>query len=443
MAIPGLPLPFVHDRKTHMLTLNLASKSLARLLAVSGCALLLLQPAHAQRYAPKEEKPPEAAQTTQGPTLREIVGKPLIAAEALAKEKKFDEALAKIDEAERATERTEHENYFIQRMRATTAIGAGKETLAMNSMMAVYRMPQMPEGDKRAFAEAISRISYRQKDYKSTTEWAERAIQQGGTGDLRLLLGHSFYLLNDHAASLREVGLHVANTESAGKTPPEDQYRLMASSANKIKDDATYVAVLQKLIVAYPKPEYWKEMVYRVEAKKGLAERLVLDLYRLKLELGLLNGSAEFLDMASFVMQIGFPAEAKKVIDAAIDAGAISKDSSNDKYRKLLASINKELAEEKARAAKNTPIPNTSVAKLNNGFDLVIKGEGKRGLDLMEEGLKLPDLKRADEARLRFGIAHVFAGEKAKAAEILKSITGPDGLTDVASLWSLYARQKS
>lgn len=418
------------------------TRALAAALCAAGLTMSLDAPA--QRYGGREQeapKAPESKEQQQG--LREVVGKPLQAAEALAKEKKFEEALAKIDEAERAADRTEYENYFIHRLRATTALGAGKDAVAVKSLIAAIDMPQMPAADKGKIADAIARVSYKNKDYKTAAEFAARGLKEGAAEDLRLIQGHSLHLTEDYAGAVREVGAYLAATEKSGKKPPEDQYRLLAAAANKIKDEATYVATLEKLVASYPKRDYWSDLVFRVESKKGFSERLILDLYRLKMELGMLNATAEYLEMARHVMQIGFPAEAQKVLDAAVDSGTITKDSTNEKYRKLRATINKELAEEKARTAKNAPIPNTSVARLNNGFDLVVKGEHARGLALMDEGLKLPDLKRPEEARLRFGIAHVYAGQKDKASEIFKGISGPDGLTELARLWDMYARQKS
>jgi hypothetical protein len=415
-----------------------AAVALAAALAVSA-------PSWAQKYGGDSSKPaPEAAKQDQQQGLREEVGKPLLAAEAFVKEKKFAEALAKIDDAEKVANRTDYENYFIHRLRATTALSSGNEALAVQSLIKAYPMPQMPAADKVKIADAVTRINYKLKDYKASAAWAVIALKEGASNDLRLILGHALYLTEDYAGALREIGTFVSDSEKAGKTPPEEQYRLLASTANKLKDDAAYVAILEKLVVTYPKRDYWTDLIVRTEAKKGFSDRLILDMYRLKLELGLITSTGDFLEMANFVLnQLGYPAEAKKVIDAGIDAGALSKDSSNEKYKKLTAAINKELAEEKVRAAKNTPIPNTSVARLNNGYDLVIKGEAQRGLDMMAEGLKLPDLKRPEEARLRFGIAHVLAGQKDKASEIFRSVQGPDGLTEVARLWDFYARKKS
>ncbi|HEX4859549.1 MAG TPA: hypothetical protein VFV17_11055 [Usitatibacteraceae bacterium] len=374
--------------------------------------------------------------------LREEVGKPLIAAEEMAKAKNYEGALAKIKEAEAVANRTQFENYYIDRLRATTALSAGKDDIAVKSLIAAFDAPQMPAADKPKIGDAIARISYRLKDYKQAADWAERTLKEPGAPvDLRLIQGHSQFLLNDFAGTVKNIGAYLDGVEKSGKTPPEDQYRLLASAANRAKDDAAYVAVLEKLVVNYPKRDYWADLMFRSESKAPVPERLVLDSYRLKLAVGVLKEQGQFLDMAQYVMNIGYPAEAEKVLDAGVEIGVLGEEAKNERYKKLRATVNKELAEEKARAAKGAQIPNTSIAKLNNGFDLVIKGEGAKGLELMEQGLALPDLKRPEEARLRYGIAAALAGQNAKAAETFKSLAGTE-VGELARLWGLYAARK-
>lgn len=375
-------------------------------------------------------------------TMRAEVGKPLLAAEELAKNKNYTEALAKIAEAEAVANRTAYETYFINRLRATTSLSAGKEEQAVKSLVLAFESPHMPAADKAKIGDAITRIFYRLKDYKAAADWGNRTLKEpGAQQDLRLVMGHSLYLQNDFPAATKELEAHIAATEKAGKKTPEEQYRLWASSANKAKDDATYVAVLEKLLQTYPKKDYWADIIYRTESRKGFNDRLTLDLYRLKLATEVLSEPSEFMEVAQYTLQLGFPTEAQKVLEAGVAAGVLGKEGNQDRYKKLRDNIDKEVKEEKARAAKATAIPNTSIAKLNNGFDLVIKGEGKKGLELMDAGLKLPDLKRPEEARLRFGIANVLAGEKDKAIEVLSAVQGADGTADLAKLWILFAKQ--
>ncbi|MCR5882554.1 hypothetical protein LRS03_06625 [Rhizobacter sp. J219] len=60
----------------------------------------------------------------------------------------------------------------------------------------------------------------------------------------------------------------------------------------------------------------------------------------------------------------------------------------------------------------------------------------------MEQGIAKGGLKRANDAKLHLGIAYLAAGDNAKALSVLKTVTGQDGTSDLARLWTLLARQK-
>ena len=386
------------------------------------------------------------AAITEAPkeTIRNVIAKPMFAAEKLLAEKKYPEALAQIAEAEKVDGKTPFELYSLDRMRAVAALGVGNDALAVKSLESAFASGRVPAAETLNFLDGIARIYYRQKDFKQAATWAARAVKEPGARiETHLMLGHSAYVTNDFATAKTEIAAVVAAAEQAGTPPPEDQLRLLASASHKTSDTAGYVAALEKLVLRYPKKDYWADLIFRVESKPGFAERLVLDVYRLKLITGTLSEKSDFHEMASLALQSGYPAEAQKVIDAGDAAGVLAKDAAADSEKKLRASISKELAEEeKARTAKaTTPVVKSSLALLNNGFDSVLKGDPKKGLDMMETGIKAGDLRRPEDAKLRYGIALVLAGQKPKASEIFKTVQGTDGSADLAHLWDLYTRQ--
>ena len=414
----------------------------------AACAALLAPPSNAQSgygqpgsSAPNLDRP---AVKTDAPkeTLRAEIAKPMVAAEKLLAEKKYPEALEQIVGAEKVGGKTPYELYMLDRLRAVAALGVGNDALAVKSLEAAVASGRLAATDTLSFLDGIARIHYRQKDFKQAATWAGRAVKEPGVRvETRLLLAHSAYLSEDFSTAKTEITAVLAAAEKAGTIPPEDQLRLLASSSQKTADNAGYVAALEKLVVRFPNKEYWADLIYRVESKPGFAERLALDVYRLKFITGVMSEKSDFMEMANLALQSGYPAEAQKVIDAAVAAGALTKDATADAEKKLRASISKELAEENARAAKGNPPPKTSVALLNNGFDSVLKGDAKKGLEMMEAGMKASDLRRLEDAKLRYGIALVLANQKSKAGEIFKTVQGTDGTADLARLWELYSQQ--
>ena len=376
-------------------------------------------------------------------TIRPAIAKPMIAAEKALQEKKYAEALQQIVEAEKVDGKTPYEIYLLDRMRASAAIGNGNDALAVKSLEAAFASGRIPAADKLNILDGIARIHYRLKDYKQTAVWAALALKEpGARNETRLMLGHAAYINNDFALAKTEIGTYLATNEKLGTLPTEDQLRLLASSSLKSNDTAGYAATLERIVVRFPSKEYWADLIYRVESKPGFSERLALDVYRLKLITGAMSEKSDFNEMASLTLQSGFPAEASKAIEAGIAAGALTRDTNADTEKKLRASIAKELADENARAAKpGQAPPKGAIALMNHGYDAVLKGDAKKGLELMEAGMKAADQKRPEEAKLRYGIALVLAGQKPKAGEVFKTVIGADGAADLARLWELYTRQ--
>ena len=49
-------------------------------------------------------------------------------------------------------------------------------------------------------------------------------------------------------------------------------------------------------------------------------------------------------------------------------------------------------------------------------------------------------MKRPEDAKLRLGEAQIYAGQKAKGVQTLRTVQGSDGTADIARLWILNAR---
>jgi Tfp pilus assembly protein PilF len=62
-------------------------------------------------------------------------------------------------------------------------------------------------------------------------------------------------------------------------------------------------------------------------------------------------------------------------------------------------------------------------------------GEYDKGVGLIQQGLAKIGVKRRDDANLHLGIAYLRAGQKGRAAQAFKAVTGHDGAADLARLW--------
>jgi hypothetical protein len=62
-------------------------------------------------------------------------------------------------------------------------------------------------------------------------------------------------------------------------------------------------------------------------------------------------------------------------------------------------------------------------------------GQFEKGVALIQQGISKRGLRQPNDAQLHLGIALMRAGQKGRAAQAFKSVTGTDGTADLARLW--------
>jgi hypothetical protein len=370
-------------------------------------------------------------------TVRPEVGKPLKAAEALLKAGKGREALAKVNEADAASNKTPYENLLIEQMRGSAAHAAGDYPAAIKAFQAVISSGKLGARESLAMVEAIAVDYYKLKDYPNAAKWAQRYFKEGGTAPaMRTVELQSYYLGNDCAAVSRMLG-------DEARKPAEDELEILRSCYRKENDQAGYVAATEKLILYYPKKEYWKEMLARVQRKPGFSDRLSIHVYKLRLAVGDLSTANDYMEFAQLALQDGVPGEAKMVMDKGYAAGALGKGAEAARQARLRALVEKSLADarkNRAQAEKDAESSRSGDDLVKVGLDYAYDGQADKGLALIQKGIRKGNLKHPDEAKLRLGEAELATGHKGRAAQTLKGVHGNDGTADLARLWILEAR---
>ncbi|MBC7502214.1 MAG: tetratricopeptide repeat protein [Herminiimonas sp.] len=377
------------------------------------------------------------------PQMRPEVAKPLQAAQDLIKAQKFKEALARVREADAVGGKTANEQFTIDRMRASAAYGAGDYETAANAFEAVIATGKLAPADQQRIVQALISIHYTAKDYPKTISWLNRYFKDGGDDPkLRALLTQTYYLSGDYARAAKDLDADLRADEKAGRKPTEDQLQLQANIASKQQDKAGYAAALERLVTYYPTKEYWADLLNRVQAKPGFSDRLTLDVYRLKLASGQMKSAADYMEMAQLAMQVGFPAEAKSIVEQGYKAGLMGTGADAARHKRMNDLAVKTAADdlktmEKGETDANANKDGTALANL--GYAFVTAGQVDRGIALMEKGIAKGGMKRADDAKLHLGIAYLHADKKADAIKTFKTVQGTDGSADLSRLWVMQA----
>jgi hypothetical protein len=382
-----------------------------------------------------------AAQAQGG--LRPEVGKPLQAAQDLIKAGKYRDALAKVREADAVGGKTAAENTTIERMRLAAASGAGDTDTAAKSFEAISSSVAGP--DKLRMIESIAGSYYRAKEYAKAMQWYQRYFKEGGTSSAnRTLMIQTQYLSGDLAGASKELMAEIQAAERNGAVPAEDRINLLMNAAVKQNDIGGETFALERLVIYYPKKEYWVTLLNRLQRKPNFSDRLSLDTYRLSLATGSMTAANDYSEMAQLALQAGSGAEAKQVVDKGFAAGVLGAGPEAERHKRLRDLIAKRLDEAKKTEAEDEK--QALAAKDGNdlvtiGLNQVFEGQKAKGLQLMQQGIAKGGLKRPEDAKLHYAIAQLQAGDSAKAQATLKTVSGNDGTSDLARLWALYARR--
>jgi hypothetical protein len=383
--------------------------------------------------------PPVALAAAEAPSARPQIGRPVEQAEQLLKERKFQEALAKLAEADAVEHKTPYESYVIEATRAAVLLQSGDYPGTIKALEAALATGILTPADALNRIETVAKLSYQTKDYQTLREYAERYYREGGTDEEpHLLLAEAAYQQGDFAAAAAASRSLLAADERAGRPLPEPVLQMLASSEYRQQHDAAYQAALMQLVVHYPKREYWAELIAAAEKKPGFSDRLALDLARLKVATGTLTMPADYVDAAQRALLDGLPGDAKSFLDKGFAAGVLGKGTDAARQQRLAAMAQQQASDDQkglAAKAKEAEAARSGLPAVQLGEAYASYGRYAEAIAALEQGLEKGGLDHPEEAKLELGIAYLAAGNKAKAASVLSGIAGEDGARELAQLW--------
>lgn len=381
--------------------------------------------------------------TAQAQGLRPEIGKPLQQAGELIKAGNGRGALAKVREAEAVPNRTAAEQLTIDRMKAAAAQRAGDNATAVQALNAVFGKVSGAEQAQTAeqLAFAYSQLS----DWGNARQWADRAKQLGrDTPALRQLEQYLLSQSGDYNAIARDAGAAVAAAERAGQRPSEADLLRLADAQQRLNNTAGYIQTLEKLVAHYPKKDYWSAYLARLTRKAGFAQRLGLDVMRLRLASDTLESTDDYMEMAQLALQARLPAEGLKIVEQGFAKGALGTGPEASRHQRLKNLALQRDAEKKASIAADETAARAEKsgdALIDVGYAYVTMGQVPKGIALIEEGIAKGGLRNPEDAKLRLGMAQIQApATKAKGMQTLRSLKGTDGVAEIGRLWTVLAR---
>ena len=383
---------------------------------------------------------PAVAVAQSAPKIGAKMAKPLRAAQEALNAKNWDEALARLAEADAIQPQSEYEAFTIDEWTGFALLQKKDYAGAEKAMAEATASGFVPEAELTQRYKVLTQLNYEIKNYPKAVDYGNKALQrEPGSKDIVTMVAHSLFLQDDFAGA-RDF---VSKAAAASATPDEQLLLIGLRSSYELKDRAGTMQALESLVRHYPAPKYWADLLNN-QLYETKADRDLRALYRLMLDTNTLDKSEEYSEMASGLMTGGFPTEAKKVLERGLAAGAFQGDAQTRAQSDLQRARSGADAD-----AKELPGADAALAAAKSGNEMVAMGklffsvgDYAKAADAFRKGLAKGGLTDTDDANLLLGMALARGGKGADATAALGAVRDPKS-AEIAGLWKLYVETQA
>ncbi len=360
--------------------------------------------------------------------LRPAIAKKLQAAERALAKGQYQAALKDVAQAAEVPGQSSDETLTIDQVRAAVDAARKDYGAAAADYGAIIATGALAPDQVQLMAQAEASSAYQAGDYAGTIRTITAYLPDNAR--FRVLLLQSYLKTNDCGALQAEVG-RLAK-------PAEAELQMVAYCDATAKDRDGYVRAMSALVADYPSPQYWGQLLALVQANPAFADRLALDLFRLKLAAGVPAAEPEYMDMTQAAVQAGLTNEAAKIMAQGFASGVLGSGPDADRQNRLKALVAQRQAAASAGAVQQTrqaAAADDQQSLFDIGFNAVDAGDAS-GLTLMANAIRSGRLTQPDPAELELGIGYFEAGQRASAEAMWHAVQGGGGAAELATLWS-------
>jgi hypothetical protein len=380
------------------------------------------------------------------PQVSKGTAKILKAAQEALAVKNYNEVLAKTREAAAVTPRNAYDDFVIHELQMAVYAAQSNYAETGTAIEAIIDSPYLPAGQKPQLLRTLMSIEYQNKDYDKAILYGERARTAGDSStDTALTVAQAYFLNGKYKEALTGMEAIVERDEQAGHKPAEKALSLIWTCALKVKDEAAASRAVEKLIVNYPKPDYWANAMVGVLPNRGanIDDRLLLMTYRLMAQVGVLKKGDQYTEMAQIALDQGNPGEAQTVLEQALGKNLYTDAHEKERSQRLLDKVRKVASEDRAsmpRDEKDAAAAATGDAYVQVGAAYLGFGDAEKAVNAITTGIAKGKLKYPDEAYLLLGMAYERNKNKAEAVKAFGRATSDPKYARLAKLWVLEAR---
>ena len=373
------------------------------------------------------------------------VGKPLQEAQQFIAQKKFKEALDKVNEASAISGKTAQEDKIINELKAycfQQMKDFASQAKTYETMLAASQIPANEIPEKIEF---LAKINFQLKDYAKAIQYAERYLKDSGpNSEMMDMLARSYYLKGDYKTAGELVQKLIKQAEQAKRVPEKNWYELLMSTQFKLDNKVGITTTLEALLNDHPSQEYWRNMFKYLSNEASYSEREIIEILRLKKALGILEAK-EYIDMAELSLAMTDPGSAKAALESGISAGVLGQPKDKERETRLLNLAKTKAAQDLASldvSAKESQTLPSGEALAKFGTAYLGHGLNEKAAATLKTAIGKGGVNAIDEAYVRLGVANLNINKKAEAIKAFQSVSKKSNLARLSRLWIIYAHGK-
>lgn len=373
------------------------------------------------------------------------VDKPLIEAQKARGEKDWDKVVAKVNEAEAVpVEKSPFDLFWIHEFRGVANVNLKKYSEALADLGPGFDSPCMDAADKAGRAKLLMQIAFQTKDYPKAVEFGKKAQELNPSDpEIGVYLANSYYIGNDFENARSTSAATIKQLEDAGKVPEETLYRILQSACLNLKDNTCVVEQIEKLVVHYPKPNYWTDLINSL-LRVSTNDKELLNVLRLSDGVNVMNEGTQYTEMAQLAMGQGLPGEAQAILEKGMQKNAFTEKREKDLATRILAdakqavTLDKSTLEKQDASARAKP---TGEADVKLGAAYLSYAQNDKAIEALQRGIAKGGVKSPDEAGMLLGIAYLRSGNKPEAIKAFQTVTQNPGMARIAKMWLIEANK--
>jgi tetratricopeptide (TPR) repeat protein len=379
---------------------------------------------------------------TGGGKISKQIAKPMSAAQEAMKTKHWQEVLNKLRDAQNTpgAPKSAFDEYYQHEFAGYAYTNLKQYPDAARELEAALNSPCMPAAKKPERYKSLTGIYSQLRNNAKIIEYGNLALKSGSDADTPIFVAQAYYQTGDNKNAIAVLKSTIAAAEQRGQPPKENWLQLLLAACQKVGDDACVAQQFEKLVVHYPKNEYWQNLMISLTRQQGSTDHQTINIMRLANQVEVLKDPERFKEYAQLAIEQGVPCEAQTVLEGAFAKKVFTEKRDIDVNQRL-----QETAKQKCIASKAGVAAQEAAAKSAKSGDDDVKlgatylsfGDYAKAAEAIQRGMQKGKLTDPDEAPILLGVAQFKANNKAAAAQAFRMVKNDKTYARIAKLWLL------